>query len=187
MSYSKPFNALTAGTGITLTDTTPTPGVVRTNVSATLGLLNYGFFLDTTTQTNPVANTTNIAKFNTTGPTNGISVVGTTAITVANAGVYTKLFTVIVAKTSSGTDTISIWLRKNGVDIPNSRQDLQLLNTLALIFTSGNFTLSMAAGDNIQLCWSSADTTAILEFIPAGAAPVRPTGASVKVTFTRIS
>ena len=166
------------GTGMSVTN-----GVV----SASLRLLNYGFFTDSTTQTNPVADAINTVTFNVTGPANGISVVGGTDITVVNAGTYTKLFTMIVAKTSGGTSSISVWLRLNGVDVVGSRQDLELINTLALIFTSGNFTLNIPAGGNIQMCWSSADITVALTALPAAVTPTRPTGNSVKVTLTRIS
>lgn len=183
MSYKAPttsttdFGVLKVGSGLSVTDGT---------VSASLGLLNYGFFTDGT-QTNPVANTVNIATLNNTGPSNGISIVGGTEITVDNAGTYTKMFTAIVSKTSGGTSSVSFWLRLDGVDIPGSRQDLELINTLALIFVSGNYTLDMAAGSNIQLCWSSADTTVILSALPAAVTPTRPTGDSLKITMTRIS
>lgn len=183
MSYKAPLTSATdyglmkVGTGLTVTD-----GIVN----ASTGLLNYGFFTDGT-QTNPVANTANIITFNSTGPTNGVSVVNTNEITVTNAGVYTLMFTVLVGKTSGGTDTISFWLRYNGTDISLSSQDLQLTNTLTQVFTSGNFTLNMAANSNIQLCWSSADTTAALTALPARVTPTRPTGASAKITLTRIS
>lgn len=183
MSYSAPLTSATEfgvakiGTGLTATN-----GVV----SATLGLLNYGFFSDGT-QTNPVANTANIVTLGNTGPTNGISVVNTSEVTVTNAGIYTIMFTILIGKSSGGTDTISFWLRYNGTDIPLSSQDLQLTNTLAQVFTSGNFTLDMTAGSNVQLCWSSADITAALTALPARVTPTRPTGASVKITLTRIS
>jgi len=184
MSYKAPLASLTdfgimkVGTGLSVTN-----GLV----TATLGLLNYGFFTDSTTQTNPVANAINTVTFNVTGPANGVSVVGGTAITVVNAGTYTKLFTVIVDKTAGGTSAMSIWLRLNGVDVVGSRQDLTLTNTLPLVFTSGNFTLNIPAGGNIQMCWSSSDTTVTLDTLPAAVTPTRPTGNSVKVTLTRIS
>lgn len=183
MSYSAPlasateFGVAKIGTGLTATNGT---------VSASLGLLNYGFFSDGT-QTNPVASAINLVTLNVTGPVNGINVIGGNAITVDNAGVYTKMFTVTVSKTSGGTSDVSIWLRYNGVDVVGSRQDLELTNTLALIFASGNFTLNMAAGSNIQMCWSSADTTVSLVALPAAITPIRPTGSSAKITLTRIS
>ena len=183
MSYKVPltatgsFGSMKVGSGLSVTD-----GIV----SASTGILNYGFFTDGT-QTNPVANAINTVTFTNIGPANGISVVGNTALTVVNAGVYTQLFTLIVNKTSGGTSSMSIWLRLNGVDVPGSRQDLELTNTLSQIFTSGNFTLSIPAGGNVQMCWSSADTTVQLAALPAAVTPTRPTGDSVKVTLTRIS
>jgi hypothetical protein len=183
MSYKVPltstgeFGLMETGTGLTVTD-----GVV----SAQLGLLNYGFFADGT-QTNPVANAVNIVTFANTGPSNGISVVGGTDVTVVNAGVYTQMFTLIVSKTSGGTSAVSFWLRLNGADVAGSRQDLELTNTLSQIFASGNYTLTIPAGGYIQLCWSSADTTVSLAELPAAVNPVRPTGDSVKLTLTRIS
>ena len=183
MSYKSPLTTTTdyglmqVGSGLSVTD-----GLV----SATLGLLNYGFFTDGT-QTNPVADTVNIVTFANTGPSNGISVVGGTQITVVNAGTYTKLFTIIVSKTSGGTSSVSFWLRLNGVDVVGSRQDLELINTLSEIFTSGNFTLDIPAGGYIELCWSSADITVAFTALPADVTPTRPSGASVKVTLTRIS
>ena len=183
MSYKTPltsasdFGLLQVGSGLSVID-----GVV----SATPGLLNYGFFTDGT-QTNPVANTVNLVELANIGPTNGISVVGGTNITVANAGVYTNMFTLNVSKTSGGSTTISIWLRYNGVDVQGSCQDLVLTNTLDTIFASGNYTLAMVAGSNIQLCWSSADTTMTLLALPARINPIRPIGDSVKLTLTRIS
>ncbi len=172
------YGVMKTGTGLTSTN-----GVV----SATLGLLNYGFFTDSTTQTNPVANAVNTVTYNTTGPVNGINVVAGTQITVVNTGTYTELFTIIVDKTAGGTSTISIWLRLNGVDIVGSRQDLTLTNTLPLVFTSGNFTLDIPAGGYTELCWSSSDITVALSTLPAAVTPTRPTGNSAKVTLTRIS
>jgi hypothetical protein len=183
MSHNTPlasttnFGLIKVGTGLSVTD-----GLV----TATPGLLNYGFFTDGT-QTNPVASAVNITSFTNSGPANGISVVGGTNITVVNAGVYTKMFTVMVSKTSGGTSSVSFWLRYNGIDVAGSRQDLELINTLVLVFASGNYTIAMTAGSYIQLCWSSADTTVALTALPTAIAPTRPAGDSVKVTLTRIS
>lgn len=189
MSFKNPLATTTepgvmqVGTGLSVTN-----GLV----TATLGLLNYGFFASTATQVNPVASAINIVTINNTGPTNGISVVGGTALTVVNAGTYTKLFTLIANKTSGGTSVISVWLQLSPLggpfaDVIGSRQDLDLINTLNLIFTSGNFTLNIPAGGAIRMCWSSADTTVTLLAIPAAVAPTRPTGDAVKITLTRIS
>jgi len=171
------YGAVKVGGGLSVTD-----GVI----SAGAGLLNYGFYSNGT-QTNPVANQVNIGTFSVTGPNNGITLIGNNILRVTNAGVYTVLFTTTMAKTSGGTSAMSIWLRYNGVNVLGSRQDLELINTLSIIFTSGNFTLPMAANSDLQLCWSSADTTVNLNALPAAINPIRPAGSSLKVTVTRIS
>ena len=173
------YGAVKVGTGLSVTN-----GVV----SASTGLLDYGFITSSTSQTNPVANAINIVTFDTLGPAQGVSIGGGgTTIVVTEAGVYTKLFTITTTKTSGGTATMSLWLRRNGVDLVGSAQELQLTNTLSTIFVSGNYTLSLAAGDNISMHWSSPDITSGMAELPTQVGPVRPSGYSVKVTLTRIS
>jgi hypothetical protein len=178
IASSTKYGSMKVGTGLSVTN-----GIV----SGSTGLLNYGFFTGNSPQTNPVANGINLVKYDTTGPANGISITGGNALTVVNAGTYTKLFTMNLNKTSGGNDTISIWLRYNGGDIPGSAQDLILPDGANTVFASGNYTLNMAAGSNIQMCWSSGDTTMQLLELPARVTPVRPTGSCVKLTLTRIS
>jgi hypothetical protein len=173
------YGAVKVGSGLSVTN-----GLI----SASTGLLDYGFFSSATNQTNPVANAINTVTFDTTGPATGIAIGGGgNTLVVATAGVYTKLFTITTTKTSGGTATMSLWLRRNGVDLVGSAQELQLTNTLSTIFVSGNYTLSLAAGDNISMHWSSPDTTSGMAELPTQVGPIRPSGYSVKVTLTRIS
>jgi hypothetical protein len=185
MSYKTPLGSTTdfgivkVGSGLSVTD-----GVI----SASTGLTNYGSISSSTAQTNPVASAINIMTYDALGPANGVSIGGGgNSIVVANAGVYTKLFTLTTTKTSGGTATLSIWLRKNGVDLAGSLQELQLTNVLSTIFVSGNYTLSLAAGDSVQMCWSSPDVTTGLAPIPPQVGPTRPSGYALQVTMTRIS
>jgi len=183
MSYSAPLASATnygvvqVGSGLSVTN-----GLL----SAGTGLLNYGFFSNGT-QTNPVANTLNIVTFSITGPANGVNIVSGTNLTVQNAGVYNTVFTANVAKTSGGTSSVSIWLRLNGVNVVGSRQELELTNTLATTFVTGNFTLTIPTNGYLQVAWSSSDTTVALTALPAAINPIRPTGDSIKITLTRIS
>ena len=184
MSYKTPlasttqFGLVKVGTGLSVTD-----GVVSTNAGAS----DFGFITGNTTQLNPVASQVNIVNFATASPAQGVTITGGNAITVTNPGTYSKFFTLIMSKTAGGVSSISIWLRLNGVDVVGSRQDLELINTLASTFVSGNYTLNLAAGSNIQLCWSSADTTVSITSLPAATVPTRPSGYSAKITLTRIA
>ncbi len=148
---------------------------------------NYGFVTSVATQTNTVANAVNIVTYDTLGPASGISISGGNSIVVANTGTYTQIFSIITNKTSGGTAVVSFWLRKNGVDLVGSSQELPLTNNLSAVFISGNYTLDMLAGDNIQMCWSSADVTTSLTALAPLTGPVRPSGYSAKITLTRNS
>jgi len=167
---------------------TGSQGAIGYTGSTGSGSSNFGFVTSSIDQLNTVAGNINTVTFDTVSPASDVSLAGGgTEITVVNAGVYTKLFTIIVSKTSGGTSGVNIWLRYNGVDLPGSAQPLQLINTLSQIFVTGNYTLVMAAGSNIQMCWTSNDTTISLAVLAAGTTPVSPTGYSAKVTLTRIS
>ena len=189
MAYKEPFTTSTDwgvarvdGTTITATN-----GIISINAVPPASL-NFGFFYDTTNQTNPVASTANIATFNTIGSSNQVTVVSGTQITPANAGTYNIVFTVSLQKTNPGSPTISsIWLRYNGVDISNSRQDIETPNQTSLLFVTGSYTQVMAAGSNIELVWSSPDTAVQFSFLSAAVGPVRPATPSAKMTLTRIS
>ena len=185
MSYNQPLASTTdygtvkVGSGLSVTD-----GVI----SASTGILNYGFATSSTAQTNPVANAVNKITYSAISPANGISIGGGgNNLTVANAGIYTQIFDLITTKSSGGTATLSLWLRRNGVDLPGSTQELQITNVLSIVFLSGNYTVQLAAGDNIQACWSCPDITVGFAPIAAQTNPVRPTGYAVKTTLTRIS
>lgn len=185
MSYKIPFATTTdwgivrVGSGLNVTD-----GIISTAGTVSL---NYGFFYDTTTQTNPVADTPNLVAFNTIGSNNQVTVVGS-QVTVVNSGTYNIVFTLSLEKTSAGSPVdASFWLRYNGVDLSNSRQDLAVPNQVALNFVTGSYTQAMAAGSNIELVWSSSDVDIQLAFLPAAVGPVRPATPSAKITLTRIS
>lgn len=187
MSYKVPlatannWGIARAGTGITVND-----GIINATGSIAPSD-NYGFFYDTTTQTNPVPNTANFVNFNTTSTNNQVTVAGS-LITVATAGTYSKSFSLSFEKTSAGAPTTaSIWLRKNGVNVPNSNQSISVPNQISLLFVTGDYTLDLLAGENVQLAWSSPDTSIQLSFLAAGVVPTRPATPSAKITMIRIN
>lgn len=189
MSYKSPFTTSTDwgvsrvdGTSITAVN-----GIISINAVPPPSL-NYGFFYDTTIQTNPVASGINITSWNTTGTNDQVSISGGNLLTVANAGTYLKVFTLSFAKTTPGAPTVAdIWLRYNGIDVVESRQQIAVPNQLSALFITGNYTLDMAAGSNVSMCWSSPDIAVQLEAYPATVGPVRPAIPSAKITLTRIS
>jgi hypothetical protein len=184
---------LLAGPNITLS---PTSGKGQVTVSATLSgstIFNtatgsYGSFYDTTTQTNPVANIPRSMSFDSTDITNGVSISGSTSpfntyIKTQNAGVYDIQFSAQVEKTDSGTDEITIWLRKNGIDLTDSATKLTLSGNGTKVVAAWNWFVSSAANDYYQIIWVSADTGMRLYAEPINSTPGIP---SVILTVNRV-
>lgn len=153
----------------------------------------YGSFYDTTTQTNPVANTAMSVTFNevTDGQNgvvaNGVSVTNGSRITVANAGIYDIQFSIQVDKTDSGDDDIDIWLAKNGSNFSwtNTQQTLSGTGTQKFV-AAWNFVVEAAAGDYFELKWSSPDTAMRLLSQVAANSPSRPGVPSVILTVSYV-
>jgi hypothetical protein len=130
---------------------------------------NYGSFLRTTTQTNVGGATGQAVIFDTTVASNNFSIVGGTQITAAVAGTYTIVATYQVAKTDTGTDDINVWFKKNGTNVPNSAFNLTLVGNNAAQLATTPWIITLAAGDQIEAWWYSADANAIMLGEPAAA------------------
>ena len=146
----------------------------------------YGNFSDLTTQTNTsVSNPLAILLRNTVA-SSGVSIVDNSKITVSSAGVYNIAFSAQVTKTDPGTDTIYIWLRVNGVDVPNSNTALILTGAGDKQVAAWNFFVSLPTGGNAQLMWGSADANAQIVYVDDAATPVGPAIPSMIVTVNQV-
>ena len=127
------------------------------------GVTNYyGSFYSNVTQ-NTLGSTAEVMTFNNTALSSGVSVVTfggkASRITVANAGIYNFQFSAQVWKTSGGSkETLYIWFKKNGVNIPDSNTAITLANNNDLIVPAWNFMESLNAGDYLEIAWYSTDS-----------------------------
>ena len=179
----------TGSTGITgptgsIGPTGPTGATGATGAGGALGY--WGAFYSTQDQ---IAASTTVAypiTLNNTDPnSNGVSIVSSSEITFANSGVYNIEFSAQADRVSgSGIDTIDIWFRKNGTDVPESNTVVTVSGgaTAAKTVAAWNYMLELNAGDYVQLMWRTSDTR--LELIHEGAStsPTRPAIPSVIVT-----
>ena len=154
-------------------------------------VLAYGSFKDTTTQQIDSVNTPKAMTFNQITPgVNGISASGVSVefgshIVVARTGTYNIQFSAQLTKTDSGNDIMDIWLRQNGNDVPLSNSEITITASLRQVATS-NYIIDLAAGDYVELMYSSADiATRILATAPQ-TNPVRPAGPSIAVAITQV-
>ena len=151
----------------------------------------YGSFRDTTTQQVDSVNTPKAMTFNQITPgvngvsANGVSVQFSSHIVVARTGTYNIQFSAQLTKTDSGNDVMDIWLRKNGVDVPLSNSEITITASLRQVATS-NYIIDLAAGDYVELMYSSADIATRILAIAPQTNPVRPAGPSITVAITQV-
>jgi hypothetical protein len=163
------------GNGSTLTGTTG-------------GSTFYGQFWSTISQPNDTGNAVPMTYDTSDAFNTGVSIaVGNIShIVIANPGVYNIQFSAQFAKTDSGQDTVSVWLAKDGVNVPDSCTDLDLNGNNARAVAAWNWLVNpTVANTYYQIYWSSADSNMSLLSIGARTGPTRPAVPSVILTVTQ--
>ena len=161
--------------------------VTDSSVNVMVGELRYyGSFYSTVDQTSAGANQVNKMTFNNTDLSYGVSIVSSSRITIANAGIYNLQFSAQLDKTDSGDDVVDIWFAKNGNNIANSNTQTTLIGNNGKHVASWNFFVNAAAGDYYEICWTSADAGVFLNYVTAQSTPTRPAIPSVILTVNKI-
>jgi hypothetical protein len=141
----------------------------------------YGSFYDTTTQTAALINTAYPITFNTTDLSQGVYLGSPTSrVYVDRPNVYNIQFSAQLDKTSGGVALVWIWLRKNGVDVPDSAGQVRIQGNDAELVSAWNYLTQLNAGDYIEIMWETDDTSVILLTEPATA--VHPAVPSIILT-----
>jgi hypothetical protein len=115
------------------------------------GFGKYGSFYDTTNQTGG-----SIRPFtlNSTDFSDGVSIVSGSEITFTTLGKYNIAFSAQVIKTGGTSTNIWIWLRHNGVDVPNSATVLEMGNNNTYLVAAWNFFINVnSSPQQFQLMW----------------------------------
>lgn len=143
----------------------------------------YGSFYDTTTQTAAAINTAYAMTFNTVDLSQGVTRGSPTSrIYVDRPNVYNVQFSAQLDKTAGGVALVWIWLRKNGVNVPDSAGQIRIQGNNAEILAAWNYIIQLNDGDYIEMMWEVDDTSVILLADPASA--VHPSVPSVILTVT---
>lgn len=138
--------------------------------------LDYGSFADTTTQNLAVINTAQAITFNTTLQAVGVARgAPTSRIVAARAGFYQVEFAAQLTSTSAATKRAFFWIRKNGVDVPNTTGVITISGASTTTVPSWSYSLSMAIGDYFEIMWAGDTINLQLENAAAPAfAPAIP-------------
>ena len=149
----------------------------------------YAMYQDVLTQTIAVINTGYPIKFRTLDISNGVTVVSNSRITFANTGIYNLQFSVQLENSDTQEHDVTIWLRKNGVDVAGSAGFVAVVSKHGGInghvLPSWNYLLDVVAGEYYELVWSATSTQVTMPFIAAGSPP--PSTASAIFTVTQQS
>lgn len=190
--YIQSGSGFPQNTGSSLVTYNQTTGqLAHANFASVLpSLVNYGVFSDLTMQSGS-ADTAYAMKLNTTEIASGFSIVSGSRITAANAGTYNLQFSVQLEQTTNNAADVSIWLRKNGTNVPNTNTDLTVQKAtsggVAKMVAAWNFIVQLNATQYVELMWSSTRSDTQLHYHDVVSTPSRPATPSVIVTMTQIA
>jgi hypothetical protein len=152
----------------------------------------YGAFSSGVTQTT-ATNTASALTYNSNDFVNNVSVVSNSQITAIYAGIYNLQFSVQLQSLSTATEDVFLWLRQNGTDIAGSTGFIGMLPRKSAGNASHgiygwNYYLSMAAGDYVEIWWSTTNGTDVtIPYYPASGTPTKPATQSVVATLSFVS
>jgi len=106
---------------------------------------------------------------------------------VAKNGLYDVQYTIQINRVaSSGTATVSVWLKKDGVNVPLTNRNFTSTGNTGTASTVGssNYFITMTSGSYLELAWSTSDTAVILQALPSSS--LQPTTPSISATLNRV-
>ena len=183
---ANPISVEFGGTGNTALN-----GILLGNGTNSISTASYGYFYDTITQTAAFANTAYPIKIRKTDTelTNNILIENESRIKVLNSGKYNLQFSAQLDR-ASGTATcyVSIWLRKNGVDLANTATDITIQGGTAVAATvaAWNFFIQLNTNEYVELVWSTDNTTAQIQYSPTDVGKPRPAIPSMILSMQQI-
>ena len=156
---------------------------------------SYGSFYDTGSVTATSATAIYSMSLNTTDISNGVFISASnednTKIKFTNAGTYNLQFSSQFSNTDNSNQDVVIWVKKNGVDIPDSSGVVSVppfkAGSNGQVISGWNYFLNLSANDYVQMCWHVEQANVItLETIAAGTSPTHPRTPSTILTAQRV-
>jgi hypothetical protein len=168
--------------------------ILLTPISTAAGsdTVPYGAFQDSNNQTAASTTAAYAITFNTTDFSNGVYLSNSSRLNVRNTGLYNLEFSIQFKNTSTSSEDVEVWFRKNGTDIAasNSRFGLPARKgggDASHVIGALNFYLDLVAGDYVELMWKVSATSVSIEYYAAGTSPTRPATPSVITTMSYVS
>jgi len=146
-----------------------------------------GAFRSTQDQACTAINTPKAITFNNTDYSLGVYLGSPSSrIYFDNPGYYNMQFSIQIVQTGVATaQDVTIWVRLNGTDVPNSATRVHIQGPGAEAVAAWNFTGYAQTNDYVELMWSTTDTGVIL--LHEDATSVHPAIPSVLLDMTQIA
>jgi hypothetical protein len=117
---------------------------------------------------------------------NGIILQNNNQLQVLFSGTYNIQFSLQLQSTTGGAVETTIWLRKNGVDVPDTAGDVFMQSNAHKLLPAWNYVLELNANDYIQLMWSADNTAVNLLAVGPSITPPHPAIPSAIITITQV-
>jgi hypothetical protein len=122
----------------------------------------------------------------------GVSYTSGSRIKVTHPGIYNIQFSFQFVNTANEPAEVSVWFRKNGVDIANSNSVFTVHQKKSAgisghLIGGLNMFVPIEPADYVELMWSTSDIGVTIEALPAQTSPTRPATPSVIVTLDFLS
>lgn len=144
-----------------------------TQAIANLNTTPCASYYSTATQNHGAIGNTAIITCNQTDFEYGISLVSNSQFTASVNGIYNLQFSIQVVAPDNNKRAY-FWLKKNGVDVPQSNTEIDLPNKNYGYVAAWNFMVNLNAGNYLQLAWTSNDSVAVAAVDPAPYGPAIP-------------
>lgn len=147
---------------------------------------------DDTDQAATTTTAANVIGFSTTDYALGASLESSTRLKVGYAGLYDIQFSVQLINTTNDVQEVSIWFRKNGVNVVGSNSEFGIpqrksTGTASRLIAAINFFIALQKDDYVELVWRPSDIGVSLEHFATQTTPDRPATPSVIATVSYLS
>jgi hypothetical protein len=132
-------------------------GSSSSNGGSSSGVSAVGTFFDTTTQFASIENNPYEIQFNNTDISEFVQIANLSEIRPMVSGNYSVVFSAQLENFDSvNSGIVSMWLRKNGSDIPNSTNNV-VLESRKTLLASWNYLVNIPANNNIEIVWCTSN------------------------------
>lgn len=147
---------------------------------------------DDTDQAATTTTAANVIGFSTTDYALGASLESSTRLKVGYSGLYDIQFSAQLINTTNDVQEVSIWFRKNGVNVANSNSEFGLpprksTGTASRLIAAMNFFIALQKDDYVELVWRPSDIGVSIEHFPTQTTPDRPATPSIITTVSYLS